>query len=75
MLNGPQGRPAARVCSSAGMGKPWGKSEQQRPANTRMAEKHYSHLSPSLIAETVRQAFGSLGLVEPSNMVPIGAAR
>src|SRR5262249_52491631 len=82
-------------------GKPWAKSEQQRPlsvacakakidppvsfhglrhtyasrlamrgvplpviaaqlghSDTRMVEKHYGHLSPSYIADTVRQAFG-----------------
>jgi integrase len=101
-----------------GTGKPWSKSEQQRPliaacaaarieppinfhglrhtyasrlamrgvplaviaaqlghADTRMVEKHYGHLSPSYIAETVRAAFGSLGIVEPSNVAPIAAAR
>jgi integrase len=112
------GSPGSARLFLRGNGKPWGKSEQQRPLNaacaaaridpaanfhalrhtygsrlamrgvplaviaaqlghadTRMVEKHYSHLSPSYIAETVRQAFGSLGLVEPFNMVPIGAAR
>lgn len=99
-------------------GKPWAKSEQQRPlaaacaaariepainfhglrhtyasrlamrsvplaviakqlghADTRMVERHYGHLSQSYIADTVRAAFGSLGLVEPSNVVPIAASR
>jgi integrase len=99
-------------------GKPWSKSEQQRPlaaactaakidppinfhglrhtyasrlamravpfaviaaqlghSDTRMVEKHYGHLSPSYVAETVRAAFGSLGIVEPSNMVPIATTR
>jgi integrase len=92
-------------------GKPWAKSEQQRPlsaacaaarinpvvnfhglrhtyasrlamrgvplaviaaqlghSDTRMVEKHYGHLSPSYIADTIRAAFGSLGLVETSNV-------
>jgi integrase len=40
-------------------------------ADTRMVEKHYGHLAPSYVADTVRQAFGSLGLMEPSNVVPI----
>jgi hypothetical protein len=35
-------------------------------ADTRMVERHYGHLAPSYVAETVRAAFGSLGLVEPS---------
>jgi integrase len=99
-------------------GKPWAKSEQQRPlaaacaaariepavnfhglrhtyasrlamrgvplaviaaqlghSDTRMVEKHYGHLSPSYIADTVRAAFGSLGLIEPSNVVRIAASR
>jgi hypothetical protein len=37
-------------------------------SDTRMVEKHYGHLAPSYVAETVRHAFGSLGLVEPSNV-------
>jgi integrase len=44
-------------------------------ADTRMVEKHYGHLSPSYIADTVRQAFGSLGIVGPSNVASIAAAR
>ena len=44
-------------------------------ADTRMVEKHYGHLSPSYVAETVRAAFGSLGIVEPSNVVPIAVSR
>lgn len=44
-------------------------------SDTRMVEQHYGHLSPSYIAETVRQAFGSLGIVEPSNVAPITATR
>jgi len=99
-------------------GKPWSKSEQQRPlaaacaaaridppvnfhglrhtyasrlamravplaviaaqlghADTRMVEKHYGHLSPSYVADTVRAAFGTLGIVPPANVVPIANAR
>ena len=99
-------------------GKPWSKSEQQRPmiaacaaaridlpvnfhglrhtyasrlamrgvplaviaaqlghADTRMVEKHYGHLAPNYIAETVRAAFGTLGIIEQSNVVPIAMAR
>jgi integrase len=39
--------------------------------DTRMVEKHYGHLSPSYVAETVRAAFGSLGIVEPSPVVAL----
>ena len=42
-------------------------------ADTRMVEKHYGHLAPSYIADTVRAAFGTLGILEPSNVVPIAA--
>ena len=31
--------------------------------DTRMTERHYAHLSPSYVAETVRQSFGMLGIV------------
>jgi len=44
-------------------------------SDTRMVEKHYGHLSPSYVADTVRAAFGSLGLVEPTNVTPLGASR
>jgi integrase len=43
--------------------------------DTRMVEKHYGHLAPSYVADTVRKAFGSLGIIEPSNVVPITAAQ
>ena len=43
-------------------------------ADTRMVEKHYGHLSPSYITDTVRNAFGSLGIVEPSNVTPMHMA-
>jgi integrase len=112
------GKPGSAHLFSRANGKPWAKSEQQRPlaaacaaariepavnfhglrhtyasrlamrgvplaviaaqlghSDTRMVEKHYGHMSPSYLAETVRAAFGSLGLVEPSNVVPIAASR
>jgi integrase len=31
--------------------------------DTRMTERHYAHLSPSYVAETVRQSFGMLGIL------------
>jgi hypothetical protein len=36
-----------------------------------MVEKHYGHLAPSYVADTVRAAFGSLGIVEWSNIVSL----
>ena len=40
-------------------------------SDTRMVEKHYGHLAPNYVAETVRAAFGSLGIVEASRVVPL----
>jgi integrase len=112
------GRPVSAGLFLRSNGRPWAKSEQQRPlaaactlgkidppvnfhglrhtyasrlamrgvplaviaaqlghSDTRMVEKHYGHLSPSYVADTVRAAFGSFGLVEPSTVVPIDAGR
>jgi integrase len=112
------GKPGSARLFLRGNGKPWSKSEQQRPlaaacaaaridppvnfhglrhtyasrlamrgvplaviaaqlghADTRMVEKHYGHLSPSYVADTVRAAFGTLGIVPPVNVVPIANAR
>jgi integrase len=44
-------------------------------SDTRMVEKHYGHLSPGYVADTVRAAFGTLGIVPPSNVVPIAATQ
>jgi integrase len=35
-------------------------------SDTRMTERHYAHLSPSYVADTVRQSFGTLGIVPAS---------
>jgi integrase len=32
-------------------------------ADTRMTERHYAHLAPNYVADTVRASFGDLGLV------------
>jgi integrase len=34
-------------------------------SDTRMVEKHYGHMAPSYVADTVRAAFDSLGIVSP----------
>jgi integrase len=39
--------------------------------DTRMTERHYAHLSPSYVAETVRRSFGSLGIVSETVVTPI----
>jgi integrase len=43
-------------------------------SDTRMVEKHYGHMSAGYVADTVRAAFGSLGIVPPSNVAPIADA-
>jgi len=40
--------------------------------DTRMVERHYGHLAPSYIAETIRTAFGTLGLVPADNVIEFG---
>ena len=43
-------------------------------ADTRMTEKHYAHLAPSYVAETIRANFPNLGLAEVRNVVPLRVA-
>jgi hypothetical protein len=50
-------------------------AQQLGHADTRMVEKHYGHLAPSYVADTARAAFGTLGVLQPSNVVPISGAR
>ena len=40
-------------------------------SDTRMTERHYAHLSPNYVAETVRAALPSLGIVDNANIVPM----
>ncbi len=40
-------------------------------SDTRMTEKHYAHLGPSYVAETIRAKFPALGLVKSDNVTPI----
>ena len=48
-------------------------AQQLGHAGTHMTEKHYAHLAPSYVADTVRAAFGELGIVPPTKVVRIGA--
>ena len=43
-------------------------------ADTRMTERHYAHIAPSYVAQTVRQSFGKLGIVPDSAVTPIRGA-
>jgi integrase len=36
-----------------------------------MVEKHYGHLAPNYVADTVRAALGNMGVVEPTNVASI----
>ena len=40
-------------------------------ADTRMVEKHYGHLAPSYVADTIRAAFGELGITGKSNLTTL----
>ena len=42
--------------------------------DTRMTEKHYAHLAPNYVAETIRAHFPKLGLAETLNVVPLRVA-
>ncbi len=43
-------------------------AKQLGHAGTRMTEKHYAHLSPSYVADTIRAHFPTLGIVEEDNV-------
>ena len=43
--------------------------------DTRMTERHYAHLAPSYVADTVRAAMGELGILAPSNVVGLNSWR
>jgi integrase len=40
-------------------------------ADTRMTEKHYAHLAPSYIADTVRAALPGLGIIDETNIIAL----
>ncbi|MDR3450364.1 MAG: site-specific integrase [Alphaproteobacteria bacterium] len=46
-------------------------AKQLGHADTRMTEKHYAHLSPSYVADTIRQNFPTLGIAEKSNVTAL----
>jgi hypothetical protein len=39
--------------------------------HTRMTEKHYAHLAPSYVADTIRAHFPTLGIAEESTVILI----
>jgi hypothetical protein len=42
-------------------------------SDTRMTEKHYAHLAPSYIAETIRAALPDFGGGDKANLAPLRA--
>jgi integrase len=46
-------------------------AEQLGHADTRMTEKHYAHLAPSYVADTIRAHFPTLGIAEESTVTPL----
>ena len=46
-------------------------AEQLGHSDTRITERNYSHLAKSVVADTVRAAFGELGIVEPDNVTAL----
>ena len=44
-------------------------------ADTRMTERHYAHLMPGYVAETIRAAMPKLGILERSNVMSIEPTR
>jgi integrase len=46
-------------------------AEQLGHADTRMTEKHYAHLAPSYVADTIRAHFPTLGIAGEGNVAPI----
>jgi integrase len=50
-------------------------AEQLGHADTRMTEKHYAHLAPSYVADTIRAHFPTLGIGGDEAVVSLGRRR
>jgi integrase len=50
-------------------------AEQLGHAGTRMTEKHYAHLAPSYVADTIRKHFPDLGIGGDSAVIPLAGKR
>src|SRR5262249_7720968 len=46
-------------------------AKQLGHADTRMTEKHYAHLSPNYVADTIRAGFPTLGIVEKGKVAAL----
>jgi hypothetical protein len=42
-------------------------------ADARMTEKHYAHLAPSYVAQTIRANFPVLGISDDARVIPVRA--
>ena len=49
-------------------------AKQLGHADTRMTEKHYAHLAPNYIADTIRANFPNLGITEINHVVALSSA-
>lgn len=49
-------------------------AQQLGHVDTRMVEKHYGHLSPNAVAESIRKLAPNLGLFASENVIPFKAA-
>jgi integrase len=49
-------------------------AKQLGHADTRMTEKHYVHLAPNYVADTIRANFPNLGIAEALKVVPLRVA-
>lgn len=50
-------------------------AKQLGHADTRMTERHYAHLSPSYVADTIRANMPTLGIVEKGNVASMPATK
>jgi len=50
-------------------------AEQLGHADTRMTEKHYAHLAPSYVVDTIRAHFPTLRIAEESTVTPVHGRR
>jgi integrase len=50
-------------------------AEQLGHADTRMTEKHYAHLAPSYVADTIRAHFPKLGIINDTTIVAMKPKR
>jgi integrase len=48
-------------------------AKQLGHADTRMTEKHYAHLAPNYVSDTIRANFPHLGIAEPPKVIPLRA--